>query len=272
VLRPVVGVTLVVALVAGCAPGAGRSSAPAAPAAPAASATGSSATGSSGAAADGGAPGAPTPGPTDARSLSDGDRALRSGTTVVSRGPRTVALRALADAAPEALDDDSVRVPVPPGGRVVLAAPPPLRLDVLLDGTAVVLLDDEPVAGLRPYPRGRLVAVRGGDADAVVLTAREQPTAVWFTARSVLDLDWGEREGGRSLAVTPADWSRRGGLAADALVPAQVVAAEPEAGTATMRDQLACHQHGAPRKARWNIEPWRPRVSALELVAARCNP
>ncbi len=207
-------------------------------------------------------------------------RALRDGVTVRSSGPSTgpVALRVLADAPARALDDGSVRVPLAAGtGAVVVVAPAPWRLDVLPDGTALVLRGEVPVAGVRTVPDGRLRTLArteagGARSDVAVLRAGDEPTSVWFTARAVLDVAWGEREGGRSLAVTPADWARGGGLAADALVPAQVVAAAPEAGAPTMLDQLACHQRGARRKDVWNIEPWRPRVSALELVATRCNP
>lgn len=273
---------VVVALVGACTPSpaqpgattsphaATSSPAAATPAASAAPSTAASAAPSPAASA------APSQGADDALL----DRAIRGGVTVRSSGPSsgTVALRVLADATPRALDDGSVRVPLAAGdGTVVVVAPAPWRLDVLADGTALVLLDDEPVAGLRAEPAGRLrtltrTEVDGTTSDVAVLRADDEPTSVWITSRAVLDLSWGEREGGRSLAVTPADWARGGGLAAAALVPAQVVAAEPEAGTATMLDQLACHQQGARRKAAWNIEPWRPQVSALELVATRCNP
>ncbi|CPU68017.1 Protein of uncharacterised function (DUF2599) [Mycobacteroides abscessus] len=52
----------------------------------------------------------------------------------------------------------------------------------------------------------------------------------------------------------------------------QVVAAEPEADTPTMHDQLVCHAVGAPDKATWNLEPWRPDVGLLATMSARCNP
>ena len=139
---------------------------------------------------------------------------------------------------------------------------------MLPDGTALVRDGATAVAGLRADPTGRLEA----DGDAAVLTAHAEPTALWFTARSILQLAWGEREGGRSLAVTPADWTRAGGAAAQELAAAQLVAAQPEAGTATMLAQLACHQLGARSKSTWNLEPWRPDVEWFEMIAARCNP
>jgi hypothetical protein len=79
-------------------------------------------------------------------------------------------------------------------------------------------------------------------------------------------------EGGRSLAVVPATWARTGGRAAEEAVWSQVVAQVPEAGTQAMHDQLTCHTIGAPDKASWNLEPWRPDVGLLQTLAALCNP
>ncbi|CAM5784447.1 DUF2599 domain-containing protein [Cellulomonas persica] len=214
--------------------------------------------------------------------------ALREGVVITSHG---VALRVLAASTPRVLDDSSVRVdiaptpstaasgerrdtgsteaaPPTPARTLVVAAPAPLRLAVLGDGTALVLDGDVPVAGLRADPSGRLEA-RG---EAAVLVPQDEPTSLWFTGRSILDLVWGEREGGRSLAVTPADWTRAGGRAAEELAAAQLAAADAEAGSPTMLQQLACHQLGARSKATWNLEPWRPDVDPFEMIAARCNP
>jgi len=248
---------------------------------------------------DAGATGpAPTdPGSTAAAGPSGTDltvRALRDGLDATSGA---VTLRVLGGSAPVVLDDGSVRVAAvddraghdvdsddgglvggsEDGGlvrgsedvRLVVAVPPPLTIDVLRDGTALVRDGDTPVAGLRADPEGRL---RARDAAAVLTAPASSASGLWFTARSILDLSWGDREGGRSLAVTPADWARAGGLAADTLVWAQLSAAEPDARTATMHAQLSCHQLGARDKDTWNLEPWRPHVDAFELVAARCNP
>ncbi|MBD8078800.1 DUF2599 domain-containing protein [Cellulosimicrobium arenosum] len=83
---------------------------------------------------------------------------------------------------------------------------------------------------------------------------------------------WGEREGGRSLAVDPTAWARSAGRAGQDVVRARLVATEPEADSPTMRDQLTCHALGAPDKATWNLEPWRPDVGLVAVLAARCNP
>lgn len=113
-----------------------------------------------------------------------------------------------------------------------------------------------------------------GDADE---TATTDDAAAWdvvvpLGTRAVRSTDWGEREGGRSLAVDPTAWARGAGQAGRELVWAQVVAAEPEADTPTMHDQLVCHAVGAPDKATWNLEPWRPDVGLLATMSARCNP
>ncbi|WP_244286023.1 DUF2599 domain-containing protein [Cellulosimicrobium cellulans] len=103
------------------------------------------------------------------------------------------------------------------------------------------------------------------------------PAAAWdvvvtLGTQAVRSADWGEREGGRSLAVDATAWARAAGRAGQELVWAQVLAAEPEADTPTMHDQLVCHAVGAPDKATWNLEPWRPDVGLLATMAARCNP
>ncbi|MCR6689016.1 DUF2599 domain-containing protein [Cellulomonas sp.] len=188
-----------------------------------------------------------------------------------------VALVALVDPGTAATPDDDASAdderwtlePRDPAGdalALTLAAPDGLELDVQLDDSVVVRDAAGPVAGL---------VVRGGDVRRTgqVLEVRADGSAtVWLASRTVDALAWGEREGGRSLAVTPSDWARVGGLAAHELMPVQLAAAEPDAGTATMRGQLACHQLGAPDKATWNLEPWRPAVDSLEMIAARCNP
>ncbi|GEM_PF-541850 len=115
-----------------------------------------------------------------------------------------------------------------------------------------------------------------GATDAAGATGAEPPAAwdvvVTLATQAVRSTDWGEREGGRSLAVDATAWARAAGRAGQELVWAQVVAAEPEADTPTMHDQLVCHAVGAPDKATWNLERWRPDVGLLATMAARCNP
>ena len=88
----------------------------------------------------------------------------------------------------------------------------------------------------------------------------------------VTSTEWGTREGGESLAVTPSAWGRVSGQTGYTLGWADVVRLEPTAQTSVMEKQFRCHHLGAPDKATWNLEPWRPDVSYLSYVAARCNP
>ncbi len=83
---------------------------------------------------------------------------------------------------------------------------------------------------------------------------------------------WGNREGGDSLAVDPTPWARHAGEAGTSLVWSQLIAAEPAADTQSMKNQLECHAIGATEKDTWNLEPWRPDVGLLQVIAARCNP
>lgn len=57
---------------------------------------------------------------------------------------------------------------------------------------------------------------------------------------------------------------------------AEVVKRNPEANNAGMRAQFLCHWQFAefiqPGKTSWNLEPWRPDVSSLNLLANGCNP
>jgi len=125
-------------------------------------------------------------------------------------------------------------------------------------------------------PRVRTALVDARHAEVTLVPAAGTPSAwdvvVPLGTRALRSTDWGEREGGRSLAVDPTAWARTAGQAGRELVWAQVVAAEPEADSPTMRDQLVCHAVGAPDKATWNLEPWRPDVGLLDTMAARCNP
>lgn len=153
--------------------------------------------------------------------------------------------------------------PAPGTPRVRVALVDAHRAEVTLVGTAGQ-------ASGRDDPAG----APAGDADGAATTddAAAWDVVVPLGTRAVRSTDWGEREGGRSLAVDPTAWARAAGQAGLELVWAQVVAAEPEADTSTMHDQLMCHAVGAPDKATWNLEPWRPDVGLLATMSARCNP
>lgn len=158
-------------------------------------------------------------------------------------------------------------------------------------GVRVVLVDEHraevtlvPTAGTSSGTSSGADAT-GGAPGAVTDDARsggtradgDGLTAAWdvvvpLGTQAVRSTDWGEREGGRSLAVDPTAWARAAGQAGQELVWAQLVAAEPQIDTPTMHDQLVCHAVGAPDKATWNLEPWRPDVGLLATMAERCNP
>lgn len=159
-----------------------------------------------------------------------------------------------------------------PEGPATLTADGGRTFAVNTDGTVTVLDDDgTPVAGLTaPSGGARFVP---GDGSSVHLVAEAAGTATTtLGSRAVAATAWGDREGGPSLAVAPTDWARTAGAAGEDLVRTELVAADPQADTATMRDQLTCHAVGAPDKATWNLEPWRPDVGLAAVLAARCNP
>lgn len=82
---------------------------------------------------------------------------------------------------------------------------------------------------------------------------------------------------GRSLQVYPTENGRvttADGAGDEAW--REVLAKAPNAGTKGMRAQFECHwafaRLAAPDKPSWNLEPWRPVVSAQAMYDARCNP
>lgn len=190
----------------------------------------------------------------------------------VTAGPATITVQPLDPAAvPTAtpVDDGSVRISVSTG-ESILTAPAGTSFRALDDGSAVV--EDAGgafVAGVSTDAPGiRLVQE---DPTSVRLTGTA-PAGLWFAAAAVQDAVWGKAEGGTSLAVTPSAWARAWSQAASVGLWSQLVAREPDADTPSMRAQLECHQLGAPDKDTWNLEPWRPDVSAVDMIAARCNP
>ena len=242
---------------------------------------------------------APTAGADDPAATADvpGAAGARAAGTPVTSGDATLAVLAPAGApTADPADDDAVLLAVvvpaddPDAGLVTVAtlAPPEGgTIDVLDDLSAVVRGPDGAVlagltAPLLDDPAGRTVRVRPGADGAVTWLAEGAAgsgaaggtVTATFAATAVLDATWRDLadEGGRSLAVEPADWARRGSLAAEEAVWSALVAAEPEADAQNVRDQLTCHLIGAPDKATWNLEPWRPDVGLLETIAALCNP
>ena len=88
----------------------------------------------------------------------------------------------------------------------------------------------------------------------------------------ILSAEWGNHDGGRSIAVEPSDCVRSSGLAIRDDVWATLVNNVPETNVPGMRDQLICHMIGAQDKPTWNLEPWRPNVGLQSTILALCNP
>jgi hypothetical protein len=167
--------------------------------------------------------------------------------------------------------DGSVRLHVTSSARTrqataTLAPPDGTTLDPLPDGSALIRSGDGTVvAGITP------TKARLAHDDGTVRLSASSGGELWLTDTAVTSLDWGDREGGPSLAVTPTAWGRSKSQAAEEMVWA-AVAAQPDADTRSMRDQLVCHRIGALDKATWNLEPWRPTVDSITLLVSRCNP
>lgn len=97
----------------------------------------------------------------------------------------------------------------------------------------------------------------------------------------VANTQWVTYDGGTSLRVYPTDAGRTeagepGTLRQGEQAWAEVVKRNPEANNPGMRAQFLCHWQFAefiqPGKTSWNLEPWRPDVSTLNLLANGCNP
>lgn len=189
----------------------------------------------------------------------------------------------------------TVTLALAPGGSARLALASPGALDVDTDGSITVLDGGgDPVAAIGPpappsgteddAPRIEVTDIDATQArmevdplqgsESPAPTGRAEPLPVTFVVgtQAIESATWGENEGGRSLAVDPTDWARYAGQAGLDLIRIQLVAAEPDAGTSTMGDQLVCHAVGAPDKSTWNLEPWRPDVGLILTATAHCNP
>ncbi|WP_169166524.1 DUF2599 domain-containing protein [Cellulomonas taurus] len=201
----------------------------------------------------------PTPTPPPVTSASVG--------TPLTVGDVTVSL----DPAPTdpTVDQDGATT-VSTSGTLQITLPADTAAEPLADGS--VLLRD--TAGTAVAALDVDGATSTLDGDTLTLTPLTGSATVTLATVAVRSATWADRddEGGRSLAVVPSDWARGGGLAVDALLWAQVIAAAPDADSQGMHDQLTCHQIGAPDKESWNLEPWRPEVGLVQTMLERCNP
>jgi hypothetical protein len=230
---------------------------------------------------------------------------LRAAGTAVAVGGVTLSVWPPLGDTPGAPDEDgavALTAPLPAGDGTVstlpvltLVAPAGMTIEELEDGSALVRdADGLPTAAITAPLLGGAAAGSGlrvqvdGDGTQTVAWSVVAPVrtdggveplpggtvGATLAASALRSATWSDRddEGGRSLAVVPATWARTGGRAAEEAVWSQLVAQVPEAGTQAMHDQLTCHTIGAPDKASWNLEPWRPDVGLLQTLAALCNP
>lgn len=102
--------------------------------------------------------------------------------------------------------------------------------------------------------------------------ATSQVAAVYGT-HLIATTKWTTRgEGGKSLQVSPTYFGRLSGEVAMTYAAQELKTLRPETATGPMEKQLRCHLIGARGKTTWNLEPWRPDVSEVEYLLARCNP
>ena len=97
------------------------------------------------------------------------------------------------------------------------------------------------------------------------------------TPAYVARVRWVPDARGMSLRVYPTVAARTTQEpAARSAAWSQVVRLAPVANTVTMRAQFDCHWSYArlaePSKTSWNLETWRPVVSAQTMFDTRCNP
>ncbi|GII98518.1 uncharacterized protein DUF2599 [Sediminihabitans luteus] len=161
-------------------------------------------------------------------------------------------------------------------GGITVDAP---GADVEVDGASLLITTAEGTAAegtttddAPASDDGAAAASSDPGSTAPGTTGPGAPVVVTLGADALVSATWGEAEGGRSLAVDPSPWARGAGMAGVDATWSAVVAAEPDADVPGMRDQLDCHAVGAPDKATWNLEPWRPDVGLLAVMVARCNP
>lgn len=136
------------------------------------------------------------------------------------------------------------------------------------------LVDDPDPDGrtARTVTLAAVIAAPGAPGSA--WRARTYRTAVVVGTDLLASVAWraqGEGGGG-SYVVTPTLWGRMSGETGQPHLLAALRAHEPSAATDVVGKQLLCHAIGAPAKATWNLEPWRPDVSVAEYLLAACNP
>ena len=103
------------------------------------------------------------------------------------------------------------------------------------------------------------------------------PAPAPATPPFVASATWGDSDYGVTLRVAPTPSALRATGPADAATAwAEVLRLAPDADTPGMREQFDCHWTWArllePDKPTWNLEPWRPDVTADVMLLEGCNP
>ncbi len=175
----------------------------------------------------------------------------------------------------DAMDGSVVTTVTGASGTLGWVAPPRGgRSEVQADGSVTLHDEAGSVVAALAAPAG-VDGTRGAwrpDGDVLALDAPTGSVTFVVGVAALESATWGDADGGRSLLVVPADWVRRGSLAAQRALASELRLAVPESDSASMQAQLWCHVLGAPDKASWNIEPWRPEVPTSTMLLTRCNP
>lgn len=172
-------------------------------------------------------------------------------------------------------------------------------LEPQADGSIVILDGDQWIGGVAaPWAvdaAGKAVPTRyevGEDGFTQVVEADAQtryPVVAdpWLGKALVSKTNWKATYSGRMLQVHLTWWGRYGAFATvggatyfllrDAFwTEVKDKTRGTRENTTSMRDQLYCHVDVVrlrdPKKATWNLEPWRPNVSYVTMLAKGCNP
>ncbi|WP_010542418.1 DUF2599 domain-containing protein [Dietzia alimentaria] len=146
--------------------------------------------------------------------------------------------------------------------------------DAKSDGSADA--DAASASASAPSSSSSLTAVpsaRATVAPRATPTSPLAPPAPPFIASAA----WADSDYGRTLKISPTPAGRRAWDTSDSTVAWQeVLRLHPDADVPGMWEQFDCHWTWArilePDKPTWNVEPWRPVVTADQMLVEGCNP
>jgi hypothetical protein len=113
---------------------------------------------------------------------------------------------------------------------------------------------------------------------AMALATAAEPVQAGSGVGYIDHAEWATSGGRPSLRVYPTAAGRQvsSRLVGPGRAWAEVLKLVPNADSPGMREQFACHwrfaEFGKPGKTSWNLEPWRPLVGDITMIASRCNP